>query len=45
LPHFQEARAVNFGGAFVRTDDQGRRAVIPLPVDLAPGKTGLTELR
>jgi len=45
LKNFQEGRAVDFSGAFVRIDGEGRRAVVQLLVDLATGKTGLIELR
>lgn len=44
LKNLQEGTTVNFGDCFVRMDGTGKRAVIQLLVDLACGKTGLSEL-
>lgn len=44
LHNLQEGTPVNFGDCFVRLDGTGKRVVVQLFVDLARGKTGLSEL-
>lgn len=44
LRNLQEGTPVNFGDCYVRLDGAGKRAVVQLMVDLASGRTGLSEL-
>ncbi len=43
--NFQAGEPVDLADSFVRLDGEGKRAVVTLLVDLATGKTGLSELR
>ncbi len=45
LRNLQDGRSVDFAECFVRLDGTGKRAVVLLVVDLATGKTGLSDLR
>lgn len=44
LRNLQDGTPINFGDCFVRLDGEGKRAVVQLLVDLATGRTGLSEL-
>ena len=44
LKNLTEGRPVDFGSCLVRLDATGRNAVVMLVIDLATGKTGLSEL-
>ena len=44
LQNLAEGRPVDFGSCLVRLDDTGRHAVATLVIDLATGKTSLSEL-
>ena len=45
LQHLQQGTPADIFESFIRLDAAGRRAVIQLFVDLAIGKTGLSDLR
>lgn len=45
MQNLTNGRPLDFGDCFVRLDGNGKRAVILLLVDLATGKTGLSDLR
>lgn len=45
LKNLEEGRAADFAECFVRLDGTGKRAVVQLLIDLATGKTGLSDLR
>lgn len=44
LKNLRAGTPVNFADCFVRLDGTGKRAVVQLFIDLAGGKTGLSEL-
>lgn len=44
LCNLQEGTPVNFGDCFVRLDGTGKLAVVQLLMDLASGRTGLSEV-
>lgn len=44
LGNLRKGTPLDFAGDFVRLDGTGKRAVVQLLVDLAGGKTGLSEL-
>lgn len=45
MQNLTDSRPLDFGDCFVRLDGNGKRAVVLLLVDLATGKTGLSDLR
>ncbi|HRE04623.1 MAG TPA: hypothetical protein PKX00_03375 [Opitutaceae bacterium] len=45
LQNLETAAQVDMADCFVRLDSTGKRAVLQLLLDLASGKTGLSELR
>jgi hypothetical protein len=45
MQNLTDGRPLDFSDCFVRLDGNGKRAVILLLVDLATGKTGLSDLR
>lgn len=44
LRNLRDGAPLNFGDCFVRLDGSGKRAVLQLLVDVATGKTGISEL-
>lgn len=44
LANFRDGRPVDFGDNFIRLDASGQRAVIQLLLDVATGKTTLSDL-
>lgn len=45
LKNMENGRVADFADCFVRLDGTGKRAVVQLLIDLATGKTGLSDLR
>ncbi|MDP1581251.1 MAG: hypothetical protein Q8M02_13330 [Candidatus Didemnitutus sp.] len=45
LKNLEDGTPVDLGDCLVRLDGCGRRAVLQILLDLAAGKTGLSELR